>query len=434
MKAAIQANADNYQANQTMKKDRDLSRRETAEARYKRDEEVTKAVNSSAPVVQGSSNTRINSDNTTEEEEFRRGSRRLVVRKYEAGTTAVDPPKKKVNNILQKINPFAGGGKNGNTSDTSKYKGLKTVIDTRKADRQEYKLEKQRLKNERTKAEKEGKPGDPESMNFKTPRWKETREKYDPAVSADDVIANKTKLYRNNYQDLSAGKRQDVHSLMSGGGFDSGNQIANKVNKEQALNNINTQEAQRLDQVNQSNTAILNQEKMTNFGAMNEALNAQAQNKGVADSMNYSALLRNNQRSNDKEMKDMNLNMGRMQYAMAGPMMAMQMENQRLANEYMKNGYKTPDPNASLNPVNPPGSSTPSTPGLGWNANPTNSPVQQANSSNALGMGPNPAPSNPAPTINGSNFLQQTGFVVPRKGTRKLRVKRDSNISKVPLR
>ena len=430
MKAAIQANADNYQANQTMKKDRDLSRRETAEARYKRDSSVVES-SKQGPVVQGGSNVTIgnNNNNTTEEEEFRRGSRRLVVRKYEAGTTAVDPPKKKVNRINQFLGGIGIGGKNDNGRDRSKYKGLKTVIDTRKADRQEYKLEKQRLKNE-----KEPKEAKPQGMDFKTPRWKETREKYDPAVSADDVIANKTKLYRNNYQDLSAGKRQDVHSLMSGGGFDSGNQIANKVNKEQALNNINTQEAQRLDQVNQSNTAILNQEKMTNFGAMNEALNAQAQNKGVADSMNYSALLRNNQRSNDKEMKDMNLNMGRMQYAMAGPMMAMQMENQRLANEYMKNGYKTPDPNASLNPVNPPGSSTPSTPGLGWNANPTNSPVQQANSSNALGMGPNPAPSNPAPTINGSNFLQQTGFVVPRKGTRKLRVKRDSNISKVPLR
>jgi len=254
------------------------------------------------------------------------------------------------------------------------------------------------------------------------PKWKETREKYDPAVSADDVIANKTKLYRNNYQDLSAGKRQDVHSLMSGGGFDSGNQIANKVNKSQALDQINTAEAGRLDQVNQSNTGILNNEKMANFGAMTEALNAQAQNKGIADSMNYSALLRNNQRSNDKEMKDMNLNMARMQYSMAQPMMQMQMENQRLANEYMKNWGKTPG-SPDLTPATLGGTTPAPTTGTGSSGSGANPYGLGATKPDAKGYGPTvpEGVNNPATTISGDNFLQQTG-IIKRKGTRKLKI------------
>ena len=362
-------------------------------------------------------------------EKKKRGTRKLVLNKYRIGTEDV------------KTNGSAtGSGTNSNSAGTVNAPSTSTSGPVHKTTTGGSFVVH---KTPKPKPEDEVKPGKPEETkpskpidvgDFKMPKWKTPRDKNDPAVSPDDVTAVKTNLYRNNYQDLSAAQRQQTHSLMSGGGFDSGNQIANKVNKSQALDQINTAEAGRLAAVNESNTAILNTEKQLNMGNQIASMNARDENKGVADAVNYNAVLRNNQRANDKEMKDMNLNMGRMQYAMAGPMMQMQMENQRLANEYMKKGPTTPTP---YSPTPPPPTPSPSTPGLGWNANPTNSPVQQANSSNALGMGPNPsanAGGTTAPTINGSNFLQQTGFVVPRKGTRKLRVKRDSNISKVPLR
>ena len=332
------------------------------------------------------------------------------------------PLGKKILNTVNKINPFGRGSKNNNDESENIDEGFDVKINNRQRRRQENRTERARIRADRDVKKAEAKAKD---LGYKLPKWKTPRDKNDPMVSPDDTTALKVSLNRNNYQDSSAPQRQEISSLMSGGGFDSANQIANKINKEKALSKVNADEQNRLAAVNQSNTAILNDEKVMNMKNMAQAIDEKAQNKGVADATNYNAVLRNNQRFNDKPMKDLNYNMARAQYAMMEPMMNLQIQQAEMANEYMKDGMKTPTPPTPT----PSPAPTPTNPGAGWNANPasinSNTPT--------TGMGPNPAATAggpPAANVTSNNFLQQMGFVNPRKGIKKLKLSKNSLIAK----
>lgn len=175
-----------------------------------------------------------------------------------------------------------------------------------------------------------GKVGD-----FNMPDWKKLSSSFDPAMSADDVVAGKVNLNRQNYQDTSNPQRQQIHSLMGGGGFDVGGQLAQEADKVRALDQVNAGEQQKLADINKGNTDILNQEKMANFDQLTSAHNAFEQNKGTVEAANYEALMRNNRREEDRPMKEMNYNMSRANYAAMEPMIKAQMEQMRMANEYM---------------------------------------------------------------------------------------------------
>ena len=393
-----------------------------------RDAKIAKSRNSapmSGATVNVAQGKGINTTTTTvpkEEEELpelRSGAKRLVLTKYAGGT------KKKKNNasqvatttLNQKVDNHIGAEVGG---ETRRKSGILDLDFSKK--RRELRHERKMAKIEK-EAEVSKSPKHPSDFNM--PRWKSPREKNDPMISPDDTTALKVSLNRNNYQDSSAPQRQEISSLMSGGGFDSANQIANKINKEKALSKVNADEQNRLAAVNQSNTAILNEEKVMNMKNMAQAIDEKAQNKGVADATNYNAVLRNNQRFNDKPMKDLNYNMAAGQYAMMEPMMNLQMQQAQMANEYMKDGMKTPTPPTPT----PSPAPTPTNPGAGWNANPasinSNTPT--------TGMGPNPAATAggpPAANVTSNNFLQQMGFVNPRKGIKKLKLSKNSLIAK----
>ncbi len=261
---------------------------------------------------------------------LRYGSRRLVG-SYEAGTTGV---KKDANG-----NIISGANSNVNTTSTATSgNNVKNITGPNfsgyKAGRPED--PKSAPVPTPAPAPAPSKPIEPGKVgDFNMPNWKKLPKNFDPAMSADDVVAGKTNLYRHNYQDTSNPQRQQIHSLMGGGGFDVAGQLAQEADKARGLDQINAVEQQRLADINKGNTEILNQEKLTNFDQLNSARNAFEQNKGTVEASNYEALMRNNQREQDHPMKEMNYNVGRANYAMMEPMMKAQMEQMRLANEYM---------------------------------------------------------------------------------------------------
>ena len=336
-------------------------------------------------------------------EKKKRGTKKLVLNKYRSGTEDV------------KANGSAtGSGTNSNSTGTVNAPSTSTSGPIHKTTTGGSFVVH---KTPKPKPEDEVKPGKPEETkpskpidvgDFKMPKWKTPHEKNDPMVSPDDVTAVKTNLYRNNYQDSSAPQRQEISSLMSGGGFDSSNQIANKINKEKALSKVNADEQNRLAAVNESNTAILNTEKQLNMGNQIAAMNARDENKGVADAANYNAVLRNNQRANDKPMKDLSYNMAQGQYAMMEPMMKLQMQQAQMANEYMRNGMKGP------------GSYTPFTPTPKPASTPTREPAPAVTA-----VAPAPTPSlayTGGITPNIPTELPDPNAPIKRKGSKKLKL------------
>jgi hypothetical protein len=135
------------------------------------------------------------------------------------------------------------------------------------------------------------KPGE-ENFDYSMPKMKRPLLMPDAAVTPESDPLRQIKLQENNYVDFSdPARRQSNLAARMAGGQASGNAgmamgMMAQAGRVDQLANINNQEAQRSQQVSDSNVGIRNQQTQMNFNAMNQNDANNAANRAAAQDIN----------------------------------------------------------------------------------------------------------------------------------------------------
>lgn len=131
-----------------------------------------------------------------------------------------------------------------------------------------------------------------ESFNYDMPKMKRPLVMPDAAVTPEADPLRQIKLQENNYVDFSDPQRQQssLAARLAGGGA-SGNAgmamgMMAQAGRVDQLSNINNQEAQRSQQVSDSNVGIRNQQAQMNFNAVQQNDQNNAANRAAAQDIN----------------------------------------------------------------------------------------------------------------------------------------------------